>query len=112
MTVKENISLKEYNTFGIEASARRLAVFTNVTELREALELTKDSNKLVLGGGSNMLLTKDYDGTVLKNEIKGIEVVKEDDDHMYIRAGAGENWHGLVQYAVKYNFGGLENLSL
>lgn len=68
--------------------------------------------KLILGGGSNILLTKDYDGLVLKNEIAGIEAVGEDEDHVYVKAGAGENWHRLVMHCVEKGFAGMENLSL
>jgi len=67
---------------------------------------------LILGGGSNILFTKNFDGIVLKNEIKGIEKVKEDDESVYIKAGAGENWHSFVLYCIKNNWAGIENLSL
>lgn len=114
MQVQENVSLKQYNTFGIEASARWFSSFTSQHELQEllALQQQKSTNRLILGGGSNMLLTKDVDGIVMKNKVKGIEVVNEDNEFIYLRSGAGENWHQLVQYAVQQNWGGLENLSL
>ena len=114
MQVQENVSLKQYNTFGIEAAARWFSSFTSQNELQEllALQQQKSTNRLILGGGSNMLLTKDVDGIVMKNEVKGIEVVNEDHEFIYLRSGAGENWHQLVQYAVQQNWGGLENLSL
>ncbi len=67
---------------------------------------------LILGGGSNILFTKDFDGIVLKNEIKGIEKVKEDEEYVYIKAGAGESWHAFVLYCIKNNWAGIENLSL
>jgi UDP-N-acetylmuramate dehydrogenase len=112
--IRQNISLKAYNTFGIDANARLYASFSSLTEL-ESLLAYRNSNKvdlLVLGGGSNILLTKDYDGLVLKNELKGIEMVHEDQDHMYVKAGAGENWHQFVLYCVSKGYAGVENLSL
>jgi UDP-N-acetylmuramate dehydrogenase len=112
--IRNNISLKSYNTFGIEASARFFASFSSLTELNTLISY-RDVHKLdllVLGGGSNILLTKDYNGLVLKNELKGIEIVKEDNDNLYIRAGAGENWHQFVMYCVSQGYAGLENLSL
>jgi UDP-N-acetylmuramate dehydrogenase len=114
MNLQENISLKSYNTFGIDAKAKYLATFESITELEEILnsKLHTANSKLILGGGSNILLTKDFDGIVLKNEIKGIDIVNEDDDHVYIKAGAGENWHEFVLHCVNNNYAGVENLSL
>ncbi len=114
MQIRENISLRPYNTFGIDATARYFGTFSNQTELEELLYYQPPTAncQLILGGGSNILLTKDFDGMVLKNEIAGIEVVKEDEDHIYVKAGAGENWHGLVMYCVDNGFAGMENLSL
>jgi len=114
MNLQENFSLKPYNTFGIDARARYFTSFKKLTELEEILnyKLQTTDSKLVLGGGSNILLTKDFDGVVLKNEIKGIEIVEQDDDHIYIKAGAGENWHQFVLYCVNNNYAGIENLSL
>ena len=114
--IKENFSLKQYNTFGIDAVAQYFSRFNTVEELEELLEhkkINKTSNPtLVLGGGSNILFTKDFGGLVLKNEIKGIEKIAEDENYVYIKAGAGENWHQLVVYCVNNNLGGMENLSL
>ncbi|MBL7737741.1 MAG: UDP-N-acetylmuramate dehydrogenase [Chitinophagaceae bacterium] len=112
MQIQENISLKQLNTFGIEAKARRFAVFSDTDELEELLATEAGQPTLILGGGSNILLTKDVDGLVLKNEIKGIEELHEDADYVYVKAGAGENWHEFVQYCLKRNWAGLENLSL
>ena len=115
MKIQENVSLKPYNTFGINASAKYFSTFSNVNELHELLynsELRIPNSRLILGGGSNILLTKDFNGLVLKNEVKGIEVVKEDEDHICIKVGAGENWHQFVMYCVKNNYAGVENLSL
>lgn len=114
MTIQENISLKPYNTFGIDAKAKYFSSFDTLAWLEEILnsKFQASNSKLILGGGSNILLTKDFDGIVLKNEIKGIEVVSEDDEHVYIKAGAGENWHRFVLYCVNNNYAGVENLSL
>ena len=112
--IKENISLKPYNTFGIDAHAKSLTSFSSVEELKEILNSSIFIHQpfLILGGGSNILLTKDFDGLVLKNEIKGIEIIKEDADHIFIKVGAGENWHSFVMFCVKNNYAGIENLSL
>ena len=114
MNLQQNISLKPYNTFGIDAKAKYFSLFSNVEELNEILnsQFSILNPQLILGGGSNILLTKDFDGVVLKNEIKGIEIIDEDEDHVYVKAGAGENWHQFVLFCVKNNYGGVENLSL
>ncbi len=114
VNIQENISLKPYNTFGIDVQARWFAHFTSIEELQELLNSKpKTQNpKLILGGGSNILFTKNFDGIVLKNEIKGIEIIKEDEHYVYVKAGAGENWHQFVLYCLQYNFSGVENLSL
>ncbi len=114
MHLQENISLKPYNTFGIDATARYFATFTSIEDL-EALTNGKQppaSNQLILGGGSNILLTQNFDGVVLQNKICGIEVVSEDADFVYVKAGAGENWHQFVRYCLAHDFAGAENLSL
>jgi UDP-N-acetylmuramate dehydrogenase len=114
MHIKENFSLKRYNTFGIDAATKYFTAFENVIELEVILnsKLQTSNSKLILGGGSNVLFTKDFDGIVLKNEIKGIEIIKEDEDFIYIKAGAGENWHQFVLYCVENDYAGIENLSL
>ncbi len=114
MNIQENVSLKRYNTFGIEAIARYFSSFQSVVELEELLEnLPANANhQMVLGGGSNILLTQNFDGLVLKNEIGGIETVTEDANHVYLKAGAGVNWHQLVLHTIERNLGGMENLSL
>jgi UDP-N-acetylmuramate dehydrogenase len=110
MNIQNNISLKPYNSFGIDVQAGRFATFESVDELQEGLN--HSPSPLILGGGSNILFTKDFDGLVLKNEIKGIEVIKEDDSHVFVKAAAGENWHRFVMFCVENNYAGLENLSL
>jgi UDP-N-acetylmuramate dehydrogenase len=113
ITVHENYSLRPYNSFGMDVSARWFAGFSSVEELAELqLRMPAGDQPLILGGGSNILFTRDYDGWVLKNEIKGIELLREDAHHLYVRAGAGENWHQFVQYCLHRNWAGMENLSL
>lgn len=118
MNIQENLSLKKYNTFGIDATAKYFVDFHSVEELQESLEFKKLStvnsqlSTLILGGGSNILFTKDVDGLVLKNELKGIEVIREVGDEVHIKAGAGENWHQFVLYCLQNNLAGVENLSL
>ncbi len=123
MQIQENISLKPYNTFGIDVKARYFGKFKSVEELSELIvadsrlsegvlvDTTHDS-PLILGGGSNILFTSDFDGLVLKNEIKGINKVKEDEEFVYVQAGAGENWHQFVLHCIENNWAGVENLSL
>ena len=104
--------LRSYNTFGVEARARYFATFKNIDELEELVTHHSQLITLILGGGSNLLFVKDYDGLVLKNEITGVEKISEDEDYVFIKAGAGENWHNLVLYCIKNNWAGIENLSL
>ncbi len=116
--IEKNISLKQYNSFAINAYASSYATFNSVESLHELLQSTQQiknnqqNSVLILGGGSNLLLTSNFNGLLLKNEIKGIRVIKEDEHHIYIQAGAGENWHQLVLYCIEHNLAGVENLSL
>ena len=114
MIIQENISLKPYNTFGIDVQARYFASFNTVEVLLDLLnsKLKTQHSKLILGGGSNLLFTKNYDGLVLKNAIRGIELIKEDQHYTYVKVGAGENWHEFVLYCLHHNYAGVENLSL
>ena len=118
MLVNENISLKQYNTFGIAVAARYFAEFTTIDDLSELLEFNEQQvtnnniPALILGGGSNILFTKDVNGLVLKNNIAGIKIIKEDEHHVYVKVGAGENWHQFVLHCIKNNWAGVENLSL
>ena len=112
MQIQENISLKPYNSFGIDARARYFASFKNTEELSELLATDPRLPTLVLGGGSNILFTKDYDGLILKNEIKGINKLDEDNEFVHIQAGAGENWHQFVLHCIENDWAGVENLSL
>src|SRR3569623_733158 len=100
MQIQQNISLKPYNTFNITAAAKYFAAFSSADELAELLassnHLPQIHRLMVLGGGSNILLTKDFDCLVLKNELKGIDLVKEDDLYYYVKACACENWHRFL----------------
>ena len=114
IAVKDNVDLFPFNTFRIHASARHLVVVTTVEEAREVFKsgLFQKSRRLILGGGSNMLLTGDFDGIVVKNEIMGITTVKENDETILLKVGSGENWHRFVMHCVGRDLGGIENLSL
>lgn len=98
--------------------ANLFAKFSSIEELDELLELNKRTTyrqqhtSLILGGGSNILFTKNFDGLVLKNEIRGIKTIKEDEHHIYVNVGAGENWHQFVLHCIKSGWAGVENLSL
>ena len=114
MQIHENFSLKTYNTFAIDVKAKYFSSFSNTDELEQLItsNLKPQISNLILGGGSNILFTKDFDGLVLKNEIKGIEELHEDKEYVYVKAGAGVNWHQFVLYCIERNWGGVENLSL
>ena len=111
MIVQINQSLAKLNTFGIDQKASRLIWAHSAEEIANYLK-HHGAPALVLGGGSNMLLTNDVEGDVLKVDIHGREVVFEDNDHVHIRFGAGENWHDVVLWTLMQGLGGLENLSL
>ena len=114
MIIENNFSLKALNTFCIEAKAQHYAAFSSIEELKEALREAEQINRptYILGGGSNILFTKDIDALVLHNRIMGMEVIKEDRHHVYVKAGAGELWHDFVTFALLHNLAGTENLSL
>lgn len=114
MQILENVSLKNYNTFGIDVVARQFTKFSTIDELSELLATNSiaGNSLMILGGGSNILFTKNFDGIVLKNEIKGIEKIAEDEEFVYVKAGSGENWHQFVLYCIQHNYAGVENLSL
>ena len=112
MQIQHNFSLKKYNTFGIEAKAKEFVAIHSVDELKEVLSENASKKKFILGGGSNMLLTQDIDALVIHIDIKGIQIVKETEDFVWVEANAGENWHEFVLWNIEHNFGGLENMSL
>jgi UDP-N-acetylmuramate dehydrogenase len=110
--IQTNKNLKEYNTFGISVKAEMFAAFSSIEELKQILSFRNNKKLLVLGGGSNLLLTKDFDGLVIKNEIKRFEVIEETASEVIVESGAGENWHEFVLNCIDKGFGGVENLSL
>ncbi len=110
----KNISLLPYNTFGIDVSANYFCEVNTATELQELIQspLYKEEPRLMLGAGSNILFTKNFQGLVIKNALAGISVVAEDEDRILVKAHAGEMWHYLVMHCVNQGWGGIENLSL
>ncbi len=112
MQIQENFSLRQYNSFGIDARAQFFAPFHSLDALQALAERSAQLPRLILGGGSNILLTKDVEGWVLKNDIHGIAELHETESEIFVKAGAGENWHRFVQYTLARNWAGLENLSL
>lgn len=111
--VSENISLRPFNTFGIEATARYLAKVENTDDIKNILqsELFKNNPFLILGEGSNILFTGKFNGLVLHPEIKGIDIIEKNGENVFIKAGCGENWDNFVNHCVKLNLCGIENLS-
>ncbi|MBC6401774.1 MAG: UDP-N-acetylmuramate dehydrogenase [Ekhidna sp.] len=114
MIVQQNVSLKPYNTFGIDENAGFLAIVDSTDDLDEIFGSGsfRSQRKMILGGGSNVLFTRGFTGVVVKNEIKGIHIFKESDAEVFVSVGAGENWHQFVLWSVERGFGGVENLSL
>lgn len=112
MTIANNVSLKPFNTFGIDANAESFCNITSVNTLEKVLREQHTNPLFILGGGSNMLLTKDINALVLHINLKGIEVISETANSVVIKAMAGENWHEFVEWCLQHNYGGIENLSL
>ena len=110
MTILKNISLKQYNTFGIACDAKRFVSIESVYQLQQLLQHEQDL--FLISGGSNMLLTKDINKLVTLINIKGISIDSENEDAVYLTVNAGENWHEFVLWCISQDFGGLENLSL
>lgn len=98
----------------VDVRARYFSAFSSADELNELFDLPemKNERKMILGGGSNVLFTGDFNGLILKNEVSGVDIVKEDANHVYVKAGAGENWHAFTQHCISRNWAGVENLSL
>jgi len=114
MQEEHSISLKPYNTFGIDVQADKLVHIQTLEQLKELIRNGAFTSGpfLILGGGSNVLFTKDVKGLVVRNELKGIEQLKEDDSYVWVKAMGGEVWHEFVLWSIEHNFGGVENLSL
>ena len=112
--MQENISLLPYNTFGIFANAKYFTLFSSTEDLKNILQSTevKTNGLCILGGGSNILLTKDVDKVVLKNELKGIEIISQNNEVALVKCAAGEVWHSFVLWCIENNLYGVENLSL
>jgi UDP-N-acetylmuramate dehydrogenase len=114
MEIISNFSLKSLNTFGIESTAKLFAKVNTVDQIIELIESDsfKKNNHFILGGGSNLLFTKNVDALVIKNELKGIERIKEDKDYVWVTCAAGVVWHEFVMWCIDRNYGGIENLAL
>lgn len=112
MEIISNFSLKQYNTFGIEAYAKQFVAVHSIAELQQVLASYQNEKKFILGGGSNMLLTQDIDALVIHIDLKGKKIIDTNDDFVWIEAQAGENWHEFVLWTIDQDFGGLENMSL
>jgi UDP-N-acetylmuramate dehydrogenase len=110
--ILSNISLKQYNTFGIDVKAKHFVSVKSVEELKSVLNLEAFPEKFILGGGSNMLLTKDVDVLVIHLDLKNIEIISKNEDTVIVKVATGENWHDFVLWCLEHNFGGIENLSL
>lgn len=112
MNISRNTSLKPYNTFGIDVSAKQFISINTIDELRQLLKQNYSGDLFIIGGGSNMLLTKDIDATVTHLNILGKRILRETKNSVFVEALAGENWHQFVLWTLENNWGGLENLSL
>lgn len=114
MIIQENVSLRPFNTFGFDAIARYFVSITSISQLQELLRdpQWKSLPHWILGGGSNILLTQDVEALVMQISIKGIERIREDEQHVWLQVGAGENWHQFVLYCIENGYAGVENLSL
>jgi UDP-N-acetylmuramate dehydrogenase len=114
MNIKELVNLKPFHTFHLNVYSRYFLEFFSLEELKEGLSFAKSYQvySLILGGGSNVLFTKNFEGLVLKNCIKGYEVIKEDKNYVWLKVNSGENWHKLVETCVKQRWYGIENLAL
>jgi UDP-N-acetylmuramate dehydrogenase len=114
MDVQQHASLKSYNTFGLDVKADFLVRISAINDIRAVLndETLKHQDRLILGGGSNILFTRNVKGVVLLNRMEGIEIVREENDQVWVKAGAGVVWHDLVMWCIEQGLGGMENLSL
>ena len=114
MEINKSASLKDLNTFGVNAKASYLSEIHSLNDIEDLLEWRQqhDQPNLLLGGGSNLLFKNDYEGLVSKVCLQGKELTEKDQDHIYVSAAAGENWHDFVRWTISQGLSGLENLSL
>lgn len=113
MQISQNKSLKLHNTFGVNVKAKRFGTIKCIDDLTNTLPLMREEKALLfLGSGSNILFTKDYDGLVLNNQLRGKDIIHEDENGLVLQVSGGENWSDLVDYTVEMGWGGIENLSL
>jgi UDP-N-acetylmuramate dehydrogenase len=114
MSIQNNISLQPYNTFGIKAIAKRFLSIESISMLQKVIQSNKESKEalFILGGGSNILLKNEVTALVLKMDLKGKEILKQEENYIWVKAKAGENWHEFVLWSLAQNYNGLENLSL
>ncbi len=114
LEVKQDVSLKTLNTFGLPVKAAQYVRFSQIEQIPLLIEMVSFDQQpfLILGGGSNLLFLDDYPGLVIKNDLKGISIERQNQSHVYLKAMAGENWEKFVEYCVEHGWGGLENLTL
>jgi UDP-N-acetylmuramate dehydrogenase len=114
VSIQENVELLPFNTFKIKAKARYFTTVQSVADVQELLKSSvyQNQKRLIIGGGSNILLTRDFNGLVIKVNLTGIEIIEENDTHIILKVGSGETWHTFVMHCVNNNWGGIENLSL
>jgi UDP-N-acetylmuramate dehydrogenase len=112
MDIKENYSLKKYNSFNIDVIAKEFIQINSIKELIDLQKNSKNKNKLFIGGGSNILFTNNFEGLVVHINLKGISVKKINENYSEIKVMSGENWNELVNWCIENNLGGIENLSL
>ena len=112
LNFQKDTSLLPYNTFGIDVKSKHFIDVESIDELQAVLNQNQLENLLVLGGGSNLLLTKDFEGLTLRIQNRGIEIVDQDDRKARVKVAAGENWHDFVLWCLENDLGGVENLAL
>lgn len=114
LKIHTDYPLKALNTFGVDVQAAHYTEVTSEAQLQALLDEPQwqQTSKMILGGGSNVLFTQDFPGLMIKNNILGTKIIKEDEDHVWLSVGAGENWHDFVMYCIDHHYAGIENLSL
>jgi UDP-N-acetylmuramate dehydrogenase len=114
MDIKNNVSLKEYNTFGVDVKAKFLTFLEKEVDIKEVCDSLefKNHSHVFLGGGSNILFVNDFDGIVVVNKLKGIEILREDEENVWLKIASGEDWHGIVLFTVEKKYWGIENMAL